>query len=98
MGLSHYMTAEKFYINDTQSDLLDEWKRVGKSRNVHIFDAIAYGPEVWRFGYAPGQRDIIDTPTGEQDLSDRDPETGYSRISYDDTTDSDRPAVAGYDA
>lgn len=81
LGLSHYMTAEKFYINEQQTDLLDEWRKVGKSRNVHIFDAIAYGPEVWRPGYAPGQRDMIERGTQQQNMSGRDPETGYSRIS-----------------
>lgn len=80
MGLSQYMSADKFYINEAQDELLSEWKRIGKSRNIHIFDAIAYGPEVWRRGYYPGQRDLIDLPTGDQDLSDRDPETGYSVI------------------
>lgn len=80
MGLAQYMSANKFFVNEAQSELLEEWRRVGKSRNVHIFDAIAYGPEVWRFGYAPGQRDIIESPSGEQDMSGRDPETGYSVI------------------
>lgn len=87
MGLSHYMVADKLFINDTQQELEDEWKRVGKSRNVHIFDALAYGPEVWRFGYAPGQREIINTPTATQSLEGQDPETGYSVIK-DGTTDS----------
>lgn len=81
MGLSQYMTAEKFYINETQDDLLREWKKVGKSRDVHIFDALAYGPEVWRPGYAPGQREIIETPIGG-DPDGRDPTTGYSTINY----------------
>lgn len=80
MGLSQYMSAQKFFINEAQDELAQEWKRVGKSRNVHIFDAIAYGPEVWRHGYLPGQRDIIETVVGDQDQSGRDPETGYSVI------------------
>jgi len=83
MGLQHYLTAEKFFINEQQEELLAEWKMVGRTRNVHIFDALAYGPEVWRPGYAPGQRDIIEE-VGVQDMSGRDPETGYSRIKYED--------------
>lgn len=104
MGLSHYMTAEKFYINDQQEELIAEWKKVGKTRNVHIFDAIAYGPEVWRFGYAPGQRDIVEAPTTGQDLNDRDPETGYSRMNYDiaehepDDFTIDTPGTGSYGA
>lgn len=80
LGLGHYMTAEKFYVNETQEELLAEWKRVGKSRNVHIFDALAYGPEVWRPGYRPGQREQLEE-TYESDSS-ADSETGYSSITY----------------
>lgn len=83
LGLTHYLTSEKFFVNDTQDELLAEWKKVGRTRNVHIFDAIAYGPEVWRPGYAPGQRDILEIDVGEQDMSGRDAETGYSKIEYD---------------
>lgn len=86
LGLSQYMTAEKFYINETQEELLAEWKRVGKSRNVHIFDAIAYGPEVWRPGLPPGQHAIINrTEESESHLPEGiDPETGYSTIHYEE--------------
>ena len=84
MGLSHYMMADKFYMNEEQKELLAEWDRVGRSRNVHIFDALGYGPEVWRLGLTPGQRALIETPTTNQDLADRDPETGYSPINYGD--------------
>lgn len=81
MSLSQYMTAHKFYVNEAQQDLMDEWKRVGKSRNVHIFDALAYGPEIWRMGYAPGQRTLLNAPSvgGSQD-DNRDIETGYSQV------------------
>lgn len=88
MGLAHYLIADKFYINDQQDELLAEWNRVGKSRNVHIFDALAYGPELWRFGFVPGQRDIIDKPI-ESQIDDRDPETGYSMIKYGDSSNND---------
>ncbi len=95
MGLSHYMVADKFYINETQSELLEEWRKVGKTRDIHIFDAVAYGPEVWRLGYSPGQRSILETPTESQDMSDRDPETGYSKITYGESGDSEITEVAG---
>lgn len=81
LGLTQYMSADKFFINDKQDELLAEWKRVGKSRNVHIFDAIAYGPEVWRPGYYPGQRELIESGTSASD-NDADSETGYSSIEY----------------
>lgn len=78
-GLTPYAEAGKLYINPKQEDLQREWSRWGKSKDIHILDALAYGPEVWRPGYAPGQRDIIDGNSGEQ-VDDRDVETGYSKI------------------
>jgi len=95
MGLSHYMVADKFYINETQSELIEEWRKVGKTRDVHIFDAIAYGPEVWRLGYSPGQRSILETPVETQDISDRDPWTGYSKITYGEDDSKEITEVSG---
>lgn len=81
-GLIPYAEAGKIYINEAQEDLQTEWTRWGRSKDIHILDALAYGPEIWRPGYAPGQRDIIENATmdGEQ-LDNRDPQTGYSFIS-----------------
>jgi hypothetical protein len=81
MGLSHYMSNGKFYFNESQTELNHEWNQFGKTRDIHILDALAYGPEVWRPGFAPGQRDIVETPVGPQNHDGRDDETGYSKIS-----------------
>lgn len=82
-GLTHYAEAGQLYINEAQDELEKEWTRWGKSKNIHILDALAYGPELWRPGYAPGQRDLIhssESNSGDQ-TDDRDAITGYSKIN-----------------
>src|SRR5215203_817415 len=79
-GLSNYMSAEQFYINEAQTDLDEEVRVWGKSKNIHILDALAYGPEVWRPGYMPGAREEIDKLQEDVAVSNQDIETGYSAI------------------
>jgi hypothetical protein len=78
-GLTQWMAAEAFYINTNQQELCREFDQFGKTSNIHIFDAIAYGPEVWRPGYMPGTRMNIEAHTGSLP-EDMDPETGYGTI------------------
>lgn len=84
-GLTSYAEAGKLYLNEKQEELIKEWNTWGKSKSIHILDALAYGPEIWRPGYAPGQRDVIESTSmdGEKGLEDRDKMTGYSKISYE---------------
>lgn len=79
-GLTPYAEAGKLYTNEAQEDLQREWTRWGKSKDIHILDALAYGPEVWRNGYYPGQRDMIEGDSGGDQADDRDIITGYSQI------------------
>lgn len=79
LGLSTYMASEQFYINQQQTELDREIDQFGKTKNIHILDALGYGPEVWRPGFAPGTRSAVH----DQDVAvnaDIDPETGYSVI------------------
>jgi hypothetical protein len=79
-GLSNYYAASQIYHNEAQTDLHSEYMRWGKSKNIHIFDAFAYGPEVWRPGWAPGTRQQYSGIQGDSGADERDIETGYSRI------------------
>lgn len=79
MGLEPYMTSQQFFYNESQTDLVRELRTWGKSKDIHILDALAYGPEVWRPGYAPGSRGLITSSVGTG-TDDRDIETGYSAI------------------
>ncbi len=80
-GLIPYIDAGSFYINPAQKELIQELKTWGKSKNIHILDALAYGPEIWQLGHAPGMREQFEVGSmdGEQ-LDDRDVMTGYSLI------------------
>ena len=80
-GLIPYIDSGTFFVNSAQRELIQELKTWGKSKNIHILDALAYGPEVWQLGYAPGMREQFEVGTmdGEQ-IDNRDPVTGYSII------------------
>jgi hypothetical protein len=79
-GLSNYYAAGQIYHNEAQTELHDEYKRWGKSKNIHILDALAYGPEVWRPGWAPGTKSLYSGVLDSNDTSNRDIQTGYSQI------------------
>lgn len=77
-GLTTYYSAGQIYMNEQQTDMLREYDQWGKTGDIHILDALAYGPEIWRPGYPPGTRSAIHQ--SGQDESGRDPVTGYSVI------------------
>lgn len=76
-GLSNYFASGQIFFNRSQTELIEEFKRWRKSKNIHILDALAYGPELWRPGWAPGTRQQAHT---EGQTDDRDVQTGYSAI------------------
>jgi hypothetical protein len=79
-GLSNYYAASQIYHNEAQNELHDEFRRWGKTKNIHIFDALAYGPEVWRPGWAPGTKSLYSGVATGDAVDDRDIHTGYSQI------------------
>ena len=79
-GLSNYYAASQIYHNEAQEELHDEYRRWGKTKNIHILDAFAYGPEVWRPGWAPGTKSMYTGVAGGDAVDDRDISTGYSQI------------------
>lgn len=80
-GLANYWAGSQIYTNDAQQELKEEYRIWGKSKNIHILDALAYGPEVWRAGWAPGTRQDMNQVIDGTETNDRDIETGYSAIS-----------------
>lgn len=77
-GLTNYWANGQIFHNEAQEELEEEYRVWGKSNKIHILDALAYGPEVWRPGFAPGTRQTVEQ-VGQVD--DRDEITGYSRIA-----------------
>lgn len=49
-GLSNFGAAGQVYCLESMTDFRDEWERFGVSRDYHLLDALAQGPEVWKSG------------------------------------------------
>lgn len=75
-GLSNWFSAGQIYFMEGQDDLEHEFDTFGASQQIHLLDALAYGPEFWK----PGSVYNHDAHRQqEQELLDsRDAETGYS--------------------
>lgn len=77
--------ANQLFHNDTQTELNTEFKIFGKSKDIHILDALAQIQDegVRRQGFAPGSFGVIGSVDAQHPYSDEiDPETGYSKIEY----------------
>lgn len=79
-GLSNYYAAGQIFHNEAQTDLHAEFRRWGKSKNIHLLDALAYGPEIWRPGWAPGTKGLYSGVDSDDGTDQRDIQTGYSQI------------------
>lgn len=78
-GLSHYFAAGQIYFHQEQYDLIEEFDQFGASDNIHILDAMAYGPGFWR--KPPNSSAIQSNMEAQRRILDsRDPLTGYSRL------------------
>lgn len=78
-GLAPYYEAGNLYHNTQQEDLRKEFKQFRKSNDIHVLDALAYGPELWQKGRYPGSYKHNDAVIGP-DIGGRDLSTGYSEI------------------
>lgn len=75
-GLSNFYAAKHIFYEATQSDLIQEHRTFGASKEIHILDALAYGPLYWRRGAAIARNDMVSV---RDKVSNRDPITGYSK-------------------
>lgn len=75
-GLSNFFAAKHIHFHTSQQDLIDEFKTFGASKDYHILDALAYGPEYWRRGSAIQRVGEVAMDM----MAGRDKQTGYSRI------------------
>lgn len=78
-GLANYWSSGQIITDENQSDLMEEYNTFGASGDIHILDALAYGPEFWR---SPGgvMADVEELMKEDEEDSERDLETGYSAI------------------
>lgn len=76
MGLSSYYQAGQIYHNEGQAELNEEYHQFGASHEIHLLDALAYGPALWRASINEGQLDKWKT-TEMKFMEQRDSLTGY---------------------
>ncbi len=79
-GLAPYFEAGQIMFHQEQTDIIQEFREFGASDDIHILDALAYGPEFWR---NPPARGMLSAKTGTDNgvidiNSRRDLATGYS--------------------
>ncbi len=76
-GLSNFFSSGQFFFHEGQHDLLEEYDSFGATMDIHLLDALAYGPEIWR--PALRREAMEDRAAAEkQILAGRDVNTGYS--------------------
>lgn len=81
-GLSNYFSAGQIFWMEGMTEFeeeFDSFSSDGILDDVHLLDALAYGPEIWKPGM---NKETMDSykKAEEQLLNERDPETGYSII------------------
>jgi predicted phage terminase large subunit-like protein len=81
-SLLTYFQAGQIYFNAGQQDLVDEYTSFGASSDIHMLDAMAYGPILWRGGKTKEDREH-EKKAEDEILRAIDPETGYSKL-YDE--------------
>lgn len=75
-GLAQYFSAHQIYFHDGLTDLREEYNNFGTSDDIHLLDAMAYGPEFWRAGQMQQRMDRVHE-LEEELMEDRDSLTGY---------------------
>lgn len=75
-GLSNFFAAGHIYFHQSQADLIEEFNSFGATKDYHILDALAYGPEYWRRGKAIERAGEV----ANNMMNGRDLITGYSKM------------------
>ena len=82
-GLSQYFSAGAIHFasqgQDDEKGIITEFDKFGATKDYHILDALAYGPEVWMPAFSRETWNAHKRAE-EQLLGNRDNETGYSEI------------------
>lgn len=81
-GLANYFASSNIFFHQEQHDIIKEFREFGASDDIHILDALAYGPEFWR---NPPARNVMQSVNDAAQMVmniRRDNITGYSEM-YD---------------
>ncbi len=78
-ALSVYWSSFLIFHHSSQTEFEEEFDSFGATDDIHMLDALAYGPQIWTPGIA--QRTIEERNKSEAELfEDRDLITGYSAL------------------
>lgn len=78
-GLSNFFAGGKIFMHGGQTDLLNEYERVGADvdeENLHLLDALAYGPQLWNSGFTMKEMHEMEQ-AAQQVIGMRDKYTAY---------------------
>lgn len=75
-ALNQYFESGLVYVNETQEDLIKEFHEFGATDNVHLLDAMAHGPQIWR-NFTGLKSTPSNAATAASILARRNPLTGY---------------------
>lgn len=76
-GLSNWYSAGLIHYEENQTDIDHEHDTFGASQQIHLLDALAYGPEYWKLPVISSNQESIKKQEQEL-LAERDIATGYS--------------------
>lgn len=75
-GLSNWFSSGLIHFEEDQEEIDEEFDTFGASQQIHVLDALAYGPEFWKAGRTAEESNY--RKQEDELLSERDPTTGYS--------------------
>lgn len=84
-ALENYYNTGQIYVNPEHTEFIEEFRQYGAVINVHMHDALAYGPRYWRAAKPLGWNNPLKgiAETSQIASGGRDSEGGYSHI-YDE--------------
>lgn len=85
-GLASYFSAGLVYFDAKQEKIIKEYDNFGATSSIHMLDALAYGPEVWR---KPISKDRMEQYKKKEEelFGNRDILTGYSAYELEGMSD-----------
>jgi hypothetical protein len=79
-GLTNYFCNGQIYCHPEQRDFIEEYHLFGSTDDYHLLDALAQGPDHWKFGGRTAKKWSERQQFEAQMLARRDRVTGYSSI------------------
>lgn len=76
--LSEYIDPGLMYLNEKHEDLMDEFKKFGASKDIHMLDSLWMGTKNWKY-YRVAVEEAQSKVVGANIVAKHDPVTGYTQ-------------------